>query len=449
MVDRDLVEQARRGDREAFAVLVHQVSDSLYAVAQRILRDPVSPRTRCRTPSCSPGAGSRTCGNPTASRPGSIASSSTPATTNRSGLANGRPTSGSCPSMGHRPRTAAPPSPTATSWSGRSAGSRSISGRSSSCTTTSGCRSWRSPSCWRSPRARPDRACTTPLAASATASTADAELEPQRRTSRMTDDRSLERAARSWLEAGPTQAPDRAVEAALLRIETTPQERDLRIPWRFTVMTTPARVAAAAVIGVLLVGGAVYMLSPGSRSGVGAPGPSPSAVVDARHRRHRPRRRAPSRPMPCLQRSGVTGRRRAGHSSQGSMTRMRHISADHRLERRSACMDRDPPRGEPGSGQRCIRSAGVIKLVTPSPSEDQGVTADLHGGPSRALPWSRARRWDVPHPDRDRRPVRRPQHDVVPDMEAGADQLTRTSGAGSRQRGRRHNPPDARPATLP
>jgi RNA polymerase sigma factor (sigma-70 family) len=38
-VDRDLVEQARAGDREAFAVLVHQVSDSLYAVAHRILRD--------------------------------------------------------------------------------------------------------------------------------------------------------------------------------------------------------------------------------------------------------------------------------------------------------------------------------------------------------------------------------------------------------------------------
>jgi RNA polymerase sigma-70 factor (ECF subfamily) len=38
-VDRDLVERARQGDREAFAVLVHQVSDSLFAVAQRILRD--------------------------------------------------------------------------------------------------------------------------------------------------------------------------------------------------------------------------------------------------------------------------------------------------------------------------------------------------------------------------------------------------------------------------
>ncbi len=38
-MDRDLVEQARRGDREAFAVLVHQVSGPLYAVAYRILRD--------------------------------------------------------------------------------------------------------------------------------------------------------------------------------------------------------------------------------------------------------------------------------------------------------------------------------------------------------------------------------------------------------------------------
>jgi RNA polymerase sigma-70 factor (ECF subfamily) len=38
-VDRDLVERARQGDREAFAVLVHQVSDTLYAVAHRILRD--------------------------------------------------------------------------------------------------------------------------------------------------------------------------------------------------------------------------------------------------------------------------------------------------------------------------------------------------------------------------------------------------------------------------
>src|SRR5262245_40966298 len=62
-----------------------------------------------------------------------------------------------------------------------------------------------------------------------------------RRTSRMTDDRSLERAARSWLEIGPTTAPDRPVDAALLRIQSTPQERDLRIPWRKPAMFTPVR----------------------------------------------------------------------------------------------------------------------------------------------------------------------------------------------------------------
>lgn len=38
-MDRVLVEQARKGDRDAFASLVHQVSGSLFAVAFRILRD--------------------------------------------------------------------------------------------------------------------------------------------------------------------------------------------------------------------------------------------------------------------------------------------------------------------------------------------------------------------------------------------------------------------------
>jgi RNA polymerase sigma-70 factor, ECF subfamily len=38
-MDRDLVEQAQRGDREAFALLARTHADSLFAVAQRILRD--------------------------------------------------------------------------------------------------------------------------------------------------------------------------------------------------------------------------------------------------------------------------------------------------------------------------------------------------------------------------------------------------------------------------
>jgi dipeptidyl aminopeptidase/acylaminoacyl peptidase len=97
----------------------------------------------------------------------------------------------------------------------------------------------------------------------------------------MTDDRSLERAARSFIEAGPTQAPDRAVEAALLRIQTTPQERDLRVPWRFLSMTTPARVAVAALVGVLLVGAAAYYFGRPGQPAVGGPGPSPSSSAPA------------------------------------------------------------------------------------------------------------------------------------------------------------------------
>jgi hypothetical protein len=91
----------------------------------------------------------------------------------------------------------------------------------------------------------------------------------------MTDDRSLERAARSWLEVGPTAAPDAAVEAALARIQTTPQERDLHLPWRTTRLNQLVRasIGIAAVV-VVLVGAALLINRPG-------PGPatSPSPVT--------------------------------------------------------------------------------------------------------------------------------------------------------------------------
>lgn len=90
----------------------------------------------------------------------------------------------------------------------------------------------------------------------------------------MTDDRSLERAARSWLEEGPTRAPDRPVEAALSRIKTTPQERDL-VPRRITSLPTFAKLAAAAAVVVVVGGGALFALN-GLGPSVGA-SPSPAA----------------------------------------------------------------------------------------------------------------------------------------------------------------------------
>jgi hypothetical protein len=93
----------------------------------------------------------------------------------------------------------------------------------------------------------------------------------------MTDDRSLERAARSFIEPGPTQAPDRAVDAALMRIHATNQERDWHVPWRDRPMNQTTRLlAAAAAIAIVLVGG-VLLLRPSGSSGVGGTSPAPLA----------------------------------------------------------------------------------------------------------------------------------------------------------------------------
>lgn len=102
----------------------------------------------------------------------------------------------------------------------------------------------------------------------------------------MTDDRSLERAARSWLDEGPTRAPDRPVDAALTRIQTTRQERDLWIPWRLPTMNTASRLlAGVAAAAVVLVIGTIFV-APALLPGVGgrptptpAPTPSPEATA--------------------------------------------------------------------------------------------------------------------------------------------------------------------------
>jgi hypothetical protein len=90
----------------------------------------------------------------------------------------------------------------------------------------------------------------------------------------MTDDRSLERAARSWLDEGPTRAPDRAMHAALSRIQTTRQDRALPFLWRLPTISPLMRLAGAAVAGALAVGLALFVLRPGTY--VGAPGATPT-----------------------------------------------------------------------------------------------------------------------------------------------------------------------------
>ena len=92
----------------------------------------------------------------------------------------------------------------------------------------------------------------------------------------MTDQRELDRLLGAFFVEGTDELADRVIDAALDQIDHTHQRRPLRVPWRFPTMTMPARLAAAAVIGVLAVAGAFYLVQP-DQPAVGPPGPSPSA----------------------------------------------------------------------------------------------------------------------------------------------------------------------------
>jgi hypothetical protein len=97
----------------------------------------------------------------------------------------------------------------------------------------------------------------------------------------MSDDRSFERAARSWLEMGPTEAPERAIAAAFLEIDTTPQERDWHVPRGLARTNAFARtLIGVAAVAALLVGGAVLLSATTGPIG-GVPIPSPSASPSA------------------------------------------------------------------------------------------------------------------------------------------------------------------------
>lgn len=95
----------------------------------------------------------------------------------------------------------------------------------------------------------------------------------------MNDEQRFARAARTWLEDGPVQAPDRAVDGALERIMLTTQERDLRVPWRFPKMPMLLRVAAAAIVIAVVAGGALFLTRGPEAPGIASqPTPSPSAT---------------------------------------------------------------------------------------------------------------------------------------------------------------------------
>jgi hypothetical protein len=96
----------------------------------------------------------------------------------------------------------------------------------------------------------------------------------------MSDNRSFERAMDDWLADVSDRAPKPAVDAVLLAVKTTPQERDFRVPWRNPIMTTPLRLVAAIAIVVAL--GAATFSFMGRNAGIGgtpAPFPTPTPTA--------------------------------------------------------------------------------------------------------------------------------------------------------------------------
>ena len=96
----------------------------------------------------------------------------------------------------------------------------------------------------------------------------------------MTDQRELDRLLGAYFADGTDELADRVIDAALDQIDHTRQRRALRMPRRFPTMTMPIRLAAAAVIAALAVGGAFYLLDPGQPK-VGGPSPAPTSQTPA------------------------------------------------------------------------------------------------------------------------------------------------------------------------
>jgi len=79
-----------------------------------------------------------------------------------------------------------------------------------------------------------------------------------------------------WLEDGPADAPSPILETVAAAIPSIPQRRVLvRVPWRFPIMNTYAKLAAAAVAVIAVGAIGLAILRPGA-SQVGGPAPSPS-----------------------------------------------------------------------------------------------------------------------------------------------------------------------------
>ena len=92
----------------------------------------------------------------------------------------------------------------------------------------------------------------------------------------MTDNRDFDRAVARLLDDGSDATPPEVINAVLLAVSSTPQERDIRLPWRTAPVTMYLRIAAAVGIVSVIGLAAFYALGAGTHLGTG---PTPSQTV--------------------------------------------------------------------------------------------------------------------------------------------------------------------------
>jgi hypothetical protein len=114
-----------------------------------------------------------------------------------------------------------------------------------------------------------------------------------------------------WLEGDPLDAPGQVLDTVLAALPSIPRRRASRVPWGFNTTRSSSRwpVAAAAVIAVLAVGGALYLTRFGQPS-VSSPGPTPTPQISPT-----PTPQISSTPTPGSSPTGPLGTGRQVHTA--------------------------------------------------------------------------------------------------------------------------------------
>ena len=89
----------------------------------------------------------------------------------------------------------------------------------------------------------------------------------------------IERSLDGFLSEGPDRVTDQALMRALDAVDRTSQRRGPFASWRLPSMNTYTRLAAAAVVAIVVVGGALYLFGPRGGVGPALPTAAPSPVV--------------------------------------------------------------------------------------------------------------------------------------------------------------------------